>query len=132
MSMPIQLSVDTTSEIPAYRQIVDQLRVLITEQHVAPGATLPPVRALARELSVHHNTVAEAYRTLQQEGLLDIRHGRGACVLTPIGTPTVPRKESAEVLRRRLREVIAEFRSRGLSSRQIARELRGLSEALDA
>jgi GntR family transcriptional regulator len=126
-----QLRIDATSSIPAYRQIVDQLRVLIIEQRLAPGESLPPVRALARELSVHHNTVAEAYRTLQHEGLLDITHGRGASILPRTGAPAAPRKESAEILRRRLREVIAEFRARGLSSRQIARELRGLSEVLD-
>jgi GntR family transcriptional regulator len=127
-----QIRIETENPAPAYRQIVDQLRVLIVEARLKPGELLPPVRALALELGVHFNTVAEAYRTLAQEGLLDITHGRGARVADrSAATSSLQPRQSPDSFRRRLREVVAEFQAKGLSARQIARELRGASEVLD-
>lgn len=127
-----QIRIETESSAPAYRQIADQLRVLIVEARLRPGELLPPVRALALELAVHFNTVAEAYRTLAQEGLLDITHGRGARVVDRSAAhSSTQRRQSAEFFRKRLREIVAEFQAKGLSPRQIARELRGVSEVLD-
>jgi len=122
-----QICIDTKSAAPAYRQIVDQLRVLIVEGRLLAGRALPPVRALALELGVHFNTVAEAYRTLAQEGLLDISHGRRARVADRSAAHSTHTKKSAASFRKRLREMIAEFQAKGFSPRQIARELRGAS-----
>jgi GntR family transcriptional regulator len=131
MAETTQIRIDTKSAVPAYRQIVDQLRVLIVERHLPLGRPLPPVRALALELGVHFNTVAEAYRTLAQEGLLEIRHGRRARVADrPAAHTTTQTKKSAASFRKRLREMIAEFQAKGFSPRQIARELRGASEGI--
>jgi GntR family transcriptional regulator len=131
MSDKNQIRIDARSSAPAYRQIVDQLRVLIVDARLPPGGSLPPVRALALELGVHFNTVAEAYRTLAQEGLLDISHGRRARIAdrSAAHSATRPRKSTAS-FRKRLREMIAEFQAKGFSSRQIARELRGVSEGI--
>jgi GntR family transcriptional regulator len=127
-----QIVIVPASPVPAYRQIVDQMRVLVVNRKLPPGSLLPPVRTLARELGVHHNTVAEAYRTLALEGLIAIVHGRGATVAGPMKVPALDaRKESLAAMRRRLREMVAEYRSQGLSRQQIANELRGLTEALD-
>jgi GntR family transcriptional regulator len=129
----MQIIIDSASSVPAYRQIVDQLRVLIVDRRLPPESLLPPVRTLARELGVHHNTVAEAYRTLAGEGLIAITHGRGATIAGSIKAPALDvRKESILAMRRRFREMVAEYRSQGLTARQIAAELRGLTEALDA
>ena len=129
----MQITIDSASPVPAYRQIVDQLRVLIVDRRLPPESLLPPVRTLARELGVHHNTVAEAYRTLAGEGLIVIIHGRGATIADSIKAPAPDvRKESILAMRRRFREMVAEYRSQGLTARQIAAELRGLTEALDA
>src|SRR5580704_8787392 len=65
----------------AYKQIADQLRTLIIEGALNPGDFLPPVRRLALELGVHFNTIAQAYRTLAQEGLLEITRGHRAAVV---------------------------------------------------
>src|SRR5579872_7136434 len=62
------LRVDSNSSIPVYRQIVDGVRILLVNGELAPGDQLPPVRRLALDLGVHFNTVAEAYRTLEEEG----------------------------------------------------------------
>ena len=55
-----------TAAEPVYRQIAAQLRVLIVEGALRPGDALPPVRRVARDLAVHFNTVAEAFRMVAE------------------------------------------------------------------
>ena len=75
------IRIDLDLPIPAYRQIVDGLRALIVEGVLVPGDRMPTVRDLAVDLSVHHNTVAEAYRQLAAEGWLELGRRRGATVM---------------------------------------------------
>jgi GntR family transcriptional regulator len=128
-----KLYLDLNSTVPAYRQIVDQLRALLVEGVLKPGEALPPVRRLALELGVHFNTVAEAYRTLSQEGFLEVTHGRAARVVERVARPVAEEveQEAAQTLRKRLRELVAELRARGLSTQHIARELSGVLETLE-
>jgi DNA-binding transcriptional regulator YhcF (GntR family) len=125
-----QIRLDTASSIPAGRQIVDQLRTLFMEGVLQPGNSLPAVRPLALELGVHFNTVAEAYRTLAQEGFLEIVHGHGARVIER--SPAVAGSEVADDFRRRLRELVAAARARGLNARKVAGELRGLAGIVES
>jgi len=78
------------------------------------------VRQLAMDLAVHHNTVAEAYRILSDEGWLDLKRGRGATVLER-ATPSASAKERG-ALRQRLRGLIAEMRTAGVSLATIRAE----------
>ena len=127
--VPLRIRLDPANPAPAYRQITDQLRTLAMEGAVAPGDRLPPVRRLSLDLGVHFNTVAEAYRILQEEGLLEIVHGHGARIAARTRRrPTDP--EAAAFFRQRLRELVATVRTRGLSTRQIASELRLLAEGV--
>jgi GntR family transcriptional regulator len=123
------LTVNVDSEVPVYRQIVDALRQMLVEGRLTPGDFLPPVRQLAADLGVHFNTVAEAYRILADEGWLDLRRGRGAAILAR----KVPRADSAAVnnFSRRLRELVAEIRSGGVTNTALARELRQIAEGLE-
>ena len=65
-----KIRIDLNSDVPAYRQIVDAIRVLLVNGELQVGTGLPSVRRLAMELGVHFNTVGEAYRELAQEGWL--------------------------------------------------------------
>ena len=123
------IRIDLSSAVPAYRQIVDAIRVLLVEGTVMPGSDLPSVRQLAMELGVHFNTVGEAYRQLAEEGWLDLRHGRGARVIAR-GTPAAAAPERLEEFRTRMRNMIAEMRAYGISPAKIAGELRALMEVL--
>jgi DNA-binding transcriptional regulator YhcF (GntR family) len=127
---PVRIQVDVSSATAAWRQIADQLRVLMIEGVLSPGAALPPVRRLAVDLGVHFNTVAEAYRAVAEEGLLEIVHGHGARVVQR--EPTRPASpEIAADFRKRLRELVAGMRVRGLSPKQVAGELRLLAAGLE-
>ena len=126
----VTLRIDLKSSLPVYRQIVDGLRILLVNGELASGDQLPPVRRLALDLGVHFNTVAEAYRTLEEEGWLEIGRRSGARVISR-GRPDKAGPETGENFQRRLREMVAEVQSRGFSRGRIARELRRLADGLD-
>jgi len=114
------IRVDLSSPTPAYRQIADAIRTQLVNRALKPGQQLATVRQLAMDLAVHHNTVAEAYRTLAEEGWLDLRRGRGAIVVAR-ATPSASAKERG-ALRQRLRGLVAEMRTAGVSLANIRAE----------
>jgi GntR family transcriptional regulator len=116
------LRIDQASPVPAYRQIANALRALLVAGEFRPGDPLPTVRELALDLGVHHNTVAEAYRILADEGWLDLRRRRGVTVLER-EVPRAP-PEAGAGFKRRLHELVAEARAGGISLHEIAAELR--------
>jgi GntR family transcriptional regulator len=78
--MPIEISIVTGSDVPIYRQIVDQIcRAIATSQLVA-GEQLPSVRSLAEQLVINPNTVRKTYADLIRQGILESRHGIGVFV----------------------------------------------------
>ena len=129
MAQNPRIRIDPGSTVPAVRQIGDSLRVLLVEGQLAPGTALPSVRRVAMELGVHFNTVAEAYRLLAAEGWLDLKHGRGAVVVSR-AIPTVRSKAWSGEFRNRLRGIVAQMRSQGVSTASIAAELRAMAKVV--
>lgn len=123
------LRIDLSSGVPAYRQIVDGLRILLVSGKLESGAVLPSVRRMAVDLGVHFNTVAEAYRTLAEEGWLELRHGSGARVVDRSPSPSNP--ERVQEFRHRLRSLLAEMRSQGASAAKLRAELRAAADELE-
>jgi GntR family transcriptional regulator len=76
------ITIDETDRRPIYRQVADEIKALIARGSLSEGMALPPVRQVADDLGVNLNTIAAAYRELQKEGLLKVRHGAGATVLS--------------------------------------------------
>ena len=74
------ITIDETDRRPIYRQVADEIKGLIARGELREGMALPPVRQVAGDLGVNLNTIAAAYRELQKEGLLKVRHGAGAIV----------------------------------------------------
>src|SRR5258708_1761432 len=89
---------------PIYQQIVDAIKALIARGELPEGASLPPVRQVAADLGVNLNTVAAAYRELQREGLLTVRHGSGAVV-----TSRTAATKNEEELRTPLRTALTQL-----------------------
>jgi GntR family transcriptional regulator len=128
MNRAVTLQIDLSSGTPAYRQIVDGLRLLLVSGELQPGDTLPTVRSLALDLGVHFSTVAEAYRTLASEGWLELRRHHGAFV-TERRNPS-PAPETHAEFGNKLRQLIAQVRAEGLSTSVISRELEMLAKEL--
>jgi GntR family transcriptional regulator len=89
----MRIKLDFRSGIPIYVQIMDQIKNRIATGELKPDEQLPTVRQLASDLRVNFNTVARAYRLLDEAGLISTQHGRGTYILSP------PAPEAAEQLR---------------------------------
>lgn len=97
------LQIDFRSGLPIYIQIVNQVQAQIAGGIIAPGDQLPTVRALAEELRVNFNTVARAYRMLDEARIISTQQGRGTYI-TEIPPPKVTerlRREALEALTQR-------------------------------
>src|SRR6202022_2442772 len=66
--------------VPIYLQLMEQVKHAIETGALRPGEQLPGMRPLAEELVINPNTVAKAYRELEHEGVIELRHGAGAFV----------------------------------------------------
>lgn len=95
------ITIDEADARPIYVQVAEEIKALIARGELPEGAPLPPVRQLAADLGVNLNTVATAYRELQGEGLLSIRHGAGAVV-----SSRTARDKSEEELRKPVRAAL--------------------------
>lgn len=96
-------------------QIASQVRHGVAEARLRPGDRLPAARELAGMLQVNLHTVLRAYQELREEGLLDLRRGRGATITARAQEPRGP-------LLTRAADLVAEARRAGA----------GLAETLDA
>ena len=76
----MQFQVDFRSGVPIYAQIVEQVRRKVAAGDLRQGDQLPTVRQLATELRVNFNTVARAYRLLDEAGLISTQRGRGTYI----------------------------------------------------
>jgi GntR family transcriptional regulator len=114
--------IDPRSSTPLYAQIAARFRVAIAAGELRTAALLPSVRDLAARLRVNPATIAQAYRELEAEGFVEIRHGAGTYVreLAP-GRRTRERARQAKTLVERL---LADARRIGVS-------LDELREAID-
>jgi GntR family transcriptional regulator len=125
--MPI-LRIDLGSPTPVYRQIVDSLRALLVEGAFAPGDRLPTVREIAIDLGVNHNTVAEAYRLLAEEGWLELKRHHGARVIARPPQRVQPARQADFV--QRLRELAARAMADGVDKAAVAKQLIALATNL--
>src|SRR5213078_1897213 len=69
-----------SSGVPIYLQLMEQVKHAIETGALRPGEQLPGIRPLAEDLVMNPNTVAKAYRELEHEGLIELRHGAGAFI----------------------------------------------------
>lgn len=101
------LQIDFRSGLPIYTQIVNQVQALVASGVLQPGDQLPTVRALAEELRVNFNTVARAYRILDEARIISTQQGRGTYI-TEIPPPGVSEKLRKEALKELTQRFIAE------------------------
>jgi len=76
----MQVRIDNASDRPVYQQIIDQVKRDIALGRLAKDEKLPTVRQLAKQIAINPNTIAKAYRQLEQEGIIVTKPGAGAFV----------------------------------------------------
>ncbi|MCP3916868.1 MAG: GntR family transcriptional regulator [bacterium] len=81
--MPLTITIDRNHEDSVYEQVAGQVRRIVASGALEAGTALPSVRQLARDLGVGLNTIARAYRLLEEEGFIVIRDRTGATVAEP-------------------------------------------------
>jgi len=90
------LTVDPSDAVPLWKQIEGNVRRLVASGALRPGAAVPSVRDLARELSINPATVAKGYQRLVDAGILSVRRGEGTFVAER--PPAPPRGEREKEL----------------------------------
>lgn len=90
----MNISIDPDSPTPPYEQVRLRIAELAADGDLAAGTKLPPVRQLATDLGLAANTVARAYKELEQAGLVETR-GRLGTVVTARATGTSRRAQNA-------------------------------------
>jgi GntR family transcriptional regulator len=115
----MNLRVNFSSGVPIYLQLMEQIKHAVDTGAIRTGEQLPTIRKIAEELAMNPNTVAKAYRELEREGVVEVRHGSGAFVAGP---PALTRKtleicEAGNALRPVMKQGIA----LGLSESELRR-----------
>ena len=118
-----RLVVDVTSGVPPWRQVRDQLSLLIAGGQLPIGARLPTIRQLAGDLGLAAGTVARAYRELETDGVLHTARRRGTVVVAP------PAGLVADQVRALTEEYVARMRALGVAD--IVAVVRAVSGPLD-
>ena len=114
--------------VPIYLQLMEQVKHAIETGALKSGDQLPGIRPLAEELVINANTVAKAYRELEHEGVIELRHGAGAFVSANArGQKVADKLRGAQPL---IATTVERLRAKGLSDEEIRRmfeaELAGL------
>jgi GntR family transcriptional regulator len=102
-------------------QIMEQVKHAVETGALQPGEQLPGIRPLAEELVINANTVAKAYRELEHEGVIELRHGAGAFVAES-GRPRreAERLRAGQVL---VADMVARLHARRITDEEIRRLL---------
>lgn len=120
-------AIDPRSPVPIYAQIASQVRLAVAAGVMASGDALPSVRSVAASLRVNPATVVQAYRELEQEGVVEMRQGAGTFI-GQVDTGQRPRVRRAEA-RRLVRDLLASAARAGITAEDLRTalddELRG-------
>lgn len=119
----LTLHLDFHSGLPIYSQIVEQVQSQLANGILKPGDQLPTVRALAEELRVNFNTIARAYRMLDEARIISTQQGRGTYI-TEIPPPKISEKLKQESLIALTDRFINEAERLGFSERDISQMVR--------
>jgi GntR family transcriptional regulator len=120
----IVFHLDTRSDRPPFRQLVDQVAGAFERGQLRVGDQLPSVREVVRQITINPNTVHRAYRELEHLGLVEGRLGLGTFVVEAV--ESAPREYRAQSWRDTLREGVAQARSSGVGDDDIVLGLQSL------
>jgi GntR family transcriptional regulator len=124
------IAIDPHSGVPAYRQLMDQIRFQIASGVLQPGAELPSTRALSATLSLNPMTISKAYGLLEHDGVLERR--RGQTLTVAAASKEEHQTHKLGHLRRHLAPAAIAARQMGVSSEQAVRLFREMLNRPDS
>ena len=113
--MPIQLN--PSSGMPLYLQLIEQIKHAIETGAMRAGDQLPSVRQMAEELMINPNTVVRAYRELEHEGIVELRHGLGAFISSSVSARGKVMRQAQNIVE----SAIERLRSLGVTEQEMRR-----------
>ncbi len=119
---PLKLHIDFRSGLPIYIQIMNQIEQQVSGRKLKLGDQLPTVRALASELRINFNTVARAYRLLDDAGVISTQQGRGTFI-SEKPRAEVEKRLREETLEALARQYIGEAKRSNFSNAEISQML---------
>ena len=120
--MDLNLEIDFRSGIPIYLQVVERIKERLASGQLQPGDQLPTVRSLALELRVNFNTIARAYRIMDESGIISTQQGRGTYILE-MPPPEVVGTIRAKALEDLTQRYIADAERLGVAADELSRAL---------
>lgn len=120
--MDMNLEIDFRSGIPIYLQVVERIKERLASGQLQPGNQLPTVRSLAQELRVNFNTIARAYRIMDESGIISTQQGRGTYILE-MPPPEVIGSIRAKALEDLTQRYIADAERLGVATDELSRSL---------
>lgn len=121
-----QWQVSSTSPVPIYRQIAEQVRRFVAAGQLQVGERLPSVRAMGERFRINPMTVSRAYAALASEGVLLRRRGAGMVVAPRTGKAGLTAEARLRLLESKLQEVILEANDLGLAAGPVCERLHAL------
>jgi GntR family transcriptional regulator len=118
----LHFEINPHSGVPVYRQMIDQVKYYVASEALKPGNQLPSIRELAQALAINPTTVARVYSDLERDGVIEMRHGKGAFVTGDGRRMSAAERERA--LRRLARQLAVEAAQMGAPASQVLRVLR--------
>lgn len=100
--------INPSNGVPVYEQVSRQIMFAIASGSIAPGEMVPSVREMARELAINPNTVARAFRDLQEQEIIQTERGTGLSVTRGAKSKCISAR--TRLIRERLRSVLEEAR----------------------
>lgn len=122
----MKIILSNSSGEPIYSQIVSQIRQLILQGELVPGAPLPSIRQLAKDLQISVITTKRAYEELEREGLINSMVGKGSFV-SGMNQQYI-REQRYRILEEKMKDVLEESRQLGIGIGELLELLRTLCE----
>jgi GntR family transcriptional regulator len=108
---------NASSGVPLYVQLMEQVKHAVETGALRSGDQLPTIRALAQELVMNPNTVVRAYRELEHEGIVELRHGLGAFISSSVSARGKVMRQAQNILE----SAIERLRSLGVTEQEMRR-----------
>ncbi len=115
-----------SSGVPIYLQLMEQVKHAIETGALRAGEQLPTIRKLSEDLVMNPNTVVRAYRELQHEGVIELKHGSGAYISESVASEAKVTHEAQTIVRTAIERLISLGLSEDAARRLFDNELASL------